>query len=78
MADILDDADKASEMFQLEALTKKKPTGPAPTGRCHCCGEEFPSGSLLRFCDADCRAWWDQNERATNLRREDRDEDTEA
>jgi len=64
MADILDDADKAAEMFHLEALTRKKPEGPGPVGHCLCCGEEFPSGSTLLFCDSDCREWWEKSEAA--------------
>lgn len=74
MADILDDADKASEMFQLEALTRKHKAGPAPMGECWCCGEPFPEGSMLRFCDADCRDYFESLESLRAVRFDDRND----
>ena len=61
MADI---ADRAGEHIEREAaglLAQRKPAGPAATGSCHNCGEALEGDS--RWCDADCRADWEREQR---------------
>jgi len=60
--DLLDDADRATEAFHREAVSNKRPEGPAPDGFCHNCGallhiRTHPDPDA-RWCDADCRDDW--------------------
>lgn len=48
-----DKASEREEQHRESALARRKPSGPAPTGECHNCGESLAGD--LRFCDADCR-----------------------
>lgn len=65
MADILDDAEKATEMFHKEAMTKRREEGPSATGSCLYCEEPF-TDDTQRFCDAYCRDSWESEEALRN------------
>lgn len=60
MADIIDNANDAADVFFRSALSSKAKEGPPATGYCHNCEEkiEFPN----RWCDEDCRADWARRE----------------
>ena len=53
MADEMDRASEAEELFREADLSQRKPAGPAFTGFCLHCDEEvqYPR----RWCDAECR-----------------------
>lgn len=55
MADIIDEAGEWEEELRRQALDRRRPNGPAATGRCldPTCDEEQPVGQ--RWCNADCR-----------------------
>lgn len=55
MADIIDEAGEWEEELREQALKRRKPNGPAPTGRCldEGCEEELPVGQ--RWCSAEHR-----------------------
>lgn len=59
-----DEVDRASEYLERIApgqiAASKKPSGPPFTGMCHFCDERLVIG---RWCDADCRDGWDQEQR---------------
>ena len=57
MADIAD-ITTARQELEEEILRQYKRVegGPAPTGRCHNCDAPVEAGAC--FCDADCRADW--------------------
>lgn len=57
MADVADiTADRLELEEMLRRQYKRVEDGPAPTGRCHNCDEPVEAGAC--FCDADCRADW--------------------
>ncbi len=55
MADIIDEASEWEDELRQQALRRRKPNGPSPTGHCLNaeCGEKLPVGH--RWCDANCR-----------------------
>lgn len=55
MADITDEATAWEEELRDQALKRRKPNGPAPTGFClnEECEDAVPVGQ--RWCCADCR-----------------------
>ena len=59
-ADLSDLASQHEQMFLDAALTKRKPLGPTPCGHCFNCEAPLPPAD--RWCDADCRADWEQRE----------------
>jgi hypothetical protein len=64
MADFIDDANEAAEIFLRAALsTYRRPAGPAPTGCCLNCGHALPV-SGMRWCNPDCRDDYEDRERA--------------
>lgn len=58
--DIADQGNAAAETFLDAALSKRMPEGPWPNGRCHNCGEAVVGGN--RWCDAECRNDWEQQQ----------------
>jgi hypothetical protein len=70
MADIIDNAQDASDAFHRSAMTTRQPEGPKPDGFCHACGHELtplvgPQGEKIerRFCDATCRDDYEYTQR---------------
>jgi hypothetical protein len=62
MADVADIAGENDEYNLIEArVTSRKPTGPAPTGRCHYCDEIVADDHP--FCDPECRDEFDREQR---------------
>lgn len=53
--DITDEATEWEQELRDQALGRRKPNGPAPTGFCLDigCGEALPVGQ--RWCNAECR-----------------------
>ena len=63
MADILDQADEASDAFFRAALsTTKKPEGPKPDGYCYACSARLEVESA-RWCDDACRDDYEHEQR---------------
>ncbi|MDR3087856.1 MAG: hypothetical protein LBU45_07920 [Azoarcus sp.] len=60
MSDIADIAQRKIEMIAAADLAKRKPRGPEPIGACHYCGEPLQPGR--RWCDADCRDDWENEQ----------------
>ena len=59
--DIGDQGNDAAELFKEAALSKRAPEGPKPRGYCLTCGEEFaPDDDVRRWCDRDCRNYYEQ------------------
>jgi hypothetical protein len=57
--DQLDIASEYEERHRLAALSVRRPTGPAPTGRCLECGEVVEEGR--RWCPGVwCRDLWER------------------
>lgn len=59
-----DEADRASQEVErelAEAMRKRRPAGPAPTGRCLYCDEIVPDAH--RWCSVDCREGWEKEVR---------------
>lgn len=61
MADELDLAADREQKAREAALTLRKPPGPVACGACHFCGE--PVGPGQRFCGAECRDDWQEEQR---------------
>lgn len=51
-----DDATMREEQFLKVALSNRKPSGPAATGRCLYCNAELPD--TRRWCDKWCQEDW--------------------
>ena len=60
MTDELDRAEEEIEMELAEALRQRKPSGPAPMGYCHWCGDAVSVG--MRWCDHSCESSWEYTE----------------
>ena len=60
--DVVDQGNAAAELFRQEALTTRKPEGPAATGYCLNC--EAHLAPRQRWCDVACRTDWEKAERA--------------
>lgn len=58
MADEIDRADQEVERSLKEALRKRRPAGPVPTGRCLWCGEIV--GDMMRWCSVECARDWER------------------
>jgi hypothetical protein len=59
-----DEADRAAQEVErelAEAMRKRRPPGPQPTGRCHYCDELV--GEHQRWCSIDCREGWEKEAR---------------
>lgn len=60
----MDEVDRANDQAEqglAEALRKRRPPGPAPTGRCLYCDEIV--GDLQRWCSVECREGWEKETR---------------
>jgi hypothetical protein len=57
MSDDIDRAQNEVERSLGEAMRMRKPTGPAPTGRCLYCDNLLDRGR--RWCDSICRDDWE-------------------
>lgn len=60
----MDEADRASQEVErelAEAMRKRRPAGPQPTGRCLYCEEIVPDQH--RWCSVECREGWEQEAR---------------
>lgn len=66
IADPLDRAAAETEHTIAVALSVRKPTGPVANGECHNCGEDVADN--LRWCDAECRNAWEQEQEADRRR----------
>ena len=56
----MDEADLSDARITIaleDAIRRKKPTGPEPTGWCLYCREPLEEG--LRWCDAECEREWE-------------------
>lgn len=60
--DIIDQGNEAAEIFRREALSQRKPEGPAAIGYCLNC--EAHLAPKQRWCDAHCRDDYEKAERA--------------
>jgi hypothetical protein len=56
--DEIDRADAEVERSLAEAIRKRRPPGPAPTGLCLYCEEVVDDDS--RWCDIECRELWER------------------
>lgn len=57
-----DRASEQEEQMREHALAQsRKASGPAPKGACLYCGERLPIP--MRWCDADCRNDWQEEQR---------------
>ena len=70
--DTIDKANEAAELFQQQALKRRKPEPPAPTGFCLNCGDPLEEklshwcgmdGTQTRWCDLDCKHDWEKRRR---------------
>ena len=62
MADVADIAGENDEYNMLEArIVSRKPSGPAPTGRCAWCDDIAPDHAA--FCGPECRDEYDREQR---------------
>jgi hypothetical protein len=62
MADEIDKASEREEIARQSAmLTSKRPEGPAASGHCLYCNARLPQP--MRWCDAECRNEWTEEER---------------
>lgn len=61
MADEIDRANDQAERGLAEALRLRRPTGPAPTGRCLYCDEIV--ADTHRWCSVECREGWEKEAR---------------
>lgn len=52
-----DRSDKINEFYQNQALSKRAPEGPPPTGRCLFC-DEILTDTTRRWCGPECRDDW--------------------
>lgn len=69
MSDDLDIAAERTEIARQAALSRRKPTGPEPTGRCLYCDEIVADGK--RWCPgADCRDGFELEQRRLRANRE--------
>lgn len=59
--DEADRADREVEINLAEAVRQRKPEGPQANGRCHWCDEVVADHQ--RWCDNDCRAYWERDQR---------------
>lgn len=66
MSDSIDIAARANACYEAAALSHREPSGPAPDGYCHFCGEPLPDD--LRWCDARCRDDWQSEQDAAERR----------
>lgn len=57
--DDVDRADAEVERYLAEAVSKKKPEGPQPTGRCLWCDEVV--ADYQRWCGPSCRDQWQKS-----------------
>jgi hypothetical protein len=58
----MDLADQAQlQAAPLNTLERRKPEGPKPTGQCLNCDETLRPEH--RWCDAECRDMWQQQQR---------------
>lgn len=76
MADVVDQANECAEMqLQCSISNSSMKVGPSVTGYCLYCGEQLHSSHELhlisikefegvprRWCDADCRDWWQEGQ----------------
>lgn len=60
MADEIDRANDAAEMFNECALRQKRDEGPPACGVCYNCDSHLTPGK--RWCDSDCEADWRKRE----------------
>lgn len=58
MADDIDRAQNEVDRSLAEALRKRRPAGPAPTGHCLYCDE--PVDEDHRWCSIECREGWER------------------
>jgi hypothetical protein len=64
--DLADKAQQVNELFQKEALEKRKTPGPKAKGECYYCEEPLEPGQ--RWCDNDCRDDWQREIKAIGRR----------
>jgi hypothetical protein len=57
--DDIDRAQGADALFTRAAMAQRRPVL-ADTGKCHWCESPVPTG---KFCDGDCRAAWEVQDR---------------
>lgn len=64
----MDDADLTTERMEREEMARRRSqsryVGPEAIGECLWCSEPLSDG--LRWCNADCRNWWEWSERRAN------------
>ncbi len=59
--DEVDRANSEAERALAQALRKRRPDGPAPTGQCLYCDDDVAAGR--RWCGAECREAWEKEVR---------------
>lgn len=60
MTDLIDQAQRESDLHLSVALARREPTTPC-IGRCNWCSH--PVGVNVKFCDKDCSDDWHQHRR---------------
>lgn len=66
MADIVDiTAERAEKEDAYLVAACKRPAGPLAKGSCYYCDERVPEP--MRWCDAECRTAWQDEERVRGL-----------
>ena len=65
MTDIIDRASEREAEYLAEALAAARTSAPVlrPTGSCLWCEHSFEEGSTRRFCDAECRDFYELGRR---------------
>lgn len=66
MADIIDAANEAADVYNRSSLTWRRTAGPTATGLCLNCDADL-SDSGRRWCDTDCRDDWEKRHGKVDL-----------
>lgn len=66
MADIIDAANEAADIYTRSSLTWRRTAGPAPTGLCLNCDADLGDAGR-RWCDTDCRDDWEKRNGKVDL-----------
>lgn len=66
MADIIDQANEAADIYTRSSLSWRKHTAPSATGLCLNCDADL-SDSGRRWCDTDCRDDWEKRHGKVDL-----------